>query len=36
MKFRQTDMPAVAATKASFSISTAYCFEKDRRLPSQK
>lgn len=36
MKFRQTDMPAVAAAKASFSTSTAYRFEKDRRLPSQK
>lgn len=36
MKFRQTDMPAVAAAKASFSTSTAYRFEKDPRLPSQK
>jgi hypothetical protein len=36
MKFRQTDMPAVAAAKASFSTSTAYRFEKDLRLPSQK
>jgi len=36
MKFRQTDMPPVAAAKASFSTSTAYRFEKDPRLPSQK
>jgi hypothetical protein len=36
MKFRQTEMPPVAAAKASFSTSTAYRFEKDPRLPSQK
>jgi hypothetical protein len=36
MKFRQTDTPPVAAAKASFSTSTAYRFEKNSRLPSQK
>ncbi|MEY9104555.1 hypothetical protein ABH999_000751 [Bradyrhizobium yuanmingense] len=36
MKYRQTDSPPVAAAKASFSTSTAYRIEKDRRLPSQK
>ena len=36
MKYRQTDTPPVAAAKASFSTLTAYRFEKDRRLPSQK
>ncbi len=36
MKYRQTDTPPVAAAKASFSTSTAYRFENDRRLPSQK
>jgi transposase InsO family protein len=36
MKFRQTKTPPVAATKASFSLSTAYRFEKDPRIPSQK
>jgi len=36
MKYRQSDTPPVAAAKASFSTSTAYRFEKDRRLPSQK
>jgi hypothetical protein len=36
MKYRQTDSPPVAAAKASFSTSTAYRFEKDRKLPSQK
>ena len=36
MKFRQADTPPVAAAKASFSTSTAYRFEKDPRLPSQK
>jgi hypothetical protein len=36
MKYRQTDTPPVAAAKASFSTSTAYRFEKDRRLPLQK
>jgi transposase InsO family protein len=36
MKFRQINTPPVAAAKASFSPSTAYRFEKDPRLPSQK
>lgn len=36
MKYHQTDTPPVAAAKASFSTSTAYRCEKDRRLPSQK
>ncbi len=36
MKHRQTNSPPVAAAKASFSTSTAYRFDKDRRLPSQK
>lgn len=36
MKYRQTDTPPVAAAKASFSTSTAYRFEKNRRPPSQK
>jgi predicted DNA-binding transcriptional regulator AlpA len=36
MKYRQIDTPPVAAAKASFSTSTAYRLEKDRRLPSQK
>jgi hypothetical protein len=36
MKYRQTDIPPVAAAKASFSSSTAYRFEMDPRLPSQK
>lgn len=36
MKYRQTDTPPVAAARASFSTSTAYRFDKDRRLPSQK
>ena len=36
MKYRQTDSPPVAAAKASFSTSSAYRFEKDRKLPSQK
>jgi hypothetical protein len=34
MKFRQTDVPLVAAAKASISAATAYRFEHDRRLPS--
>ena len=34
MKFRQTDVPAVAASKASISAATAYRFEHDHRLPS--
>ena len=36
MKFRQTDAARVAAAKASFSAATAYRFEQDPRLPSQK
>jgi transposase InsO family protein len=36
MKFRQTDLPPVAAAKASISPATAYRFEQDRRLPSHK
>lgn len=36
MKFRQTDIPPVAAAKASFSAATGYRFEKDPRLPSRK
>lgn len=36
MKFRQTDSPAVAAAKASFSASTAYRLETNPRLPSQR
>jgi transposase InsO family protein len=36
MKFRQTDAPPVAAAKASISSATAYRFEQDRRLPSDK
>jgi hypothetical protein len=36
MKFRQTDLPPVAAAKASISTATAYRFEQDRRLPSHK
>lgn len=36
MKHRQTNSPPVAAAKASFSTSTAYRLDKDRRLPSQK
>jgi len=36
MTFRQTDAPPVAAAKASISAATAYRFEHDRRLPSQK
>lgn len=35
-KFRQTDLPPVAAAKASISTATAYRFEQDRRLPSHK
>ena len=35
MKFRQADT-SLAAAKTSFSTSTAYRFEKDPRLPSQK
>jgi hypothetical protein len=36
MKFRQTDAPPVAGAKAAFSGATAYRFEEDPRLPSQK
>jgi len=36
MKFRQNEAPIVAAAKAGFSASTAYRFEQDPRLPSQK
>jgi len=36
MKFRQTDMPLIAAAKSGFSTATGYRLEKDRRLPSQK
>src|SRR5207245_10975862 len=36
MKFRQTNLTAVAAAKASISIATAYRIEKDPKLPSQK
>jgi hypothetical protein len=36
MKLRQTDTPVLAAAKAGFSTATAYRFEKDPRLPSQK
>ncbi len=36
MKLRQTDTVSLAAAKAGFSAATAYRFEKDRRLPSQK
>lgn len=36
MTFRQTDAPPVAAAKASISAATAYRFEQDHRLPSDK
>ena len=36
MNFRQTETPPIAAAKAGFSASTAYRFEQDPRLPSQK
>jgi hypothetical protein len=36
MKFRQADTPCVAAAKASFSQATAYRFQADPRLPSQR
>jgi hypothetical protein len=36
MKFRQNEAPIVAAAKAGFSASTAYRFERDPELPSQK
>src|SRR6202048_4952481 len=36
MSLRRTHSPAVAGAKAGFSTATAYRFEKDPRLPSQK
>ena len=36
MKFRPTDHPAAAASKASFSTASAYRIEHDPQLPSQK
>ena len=36
MIFRQTDGPAIAASKASISTATAYRFEHDHRLPSSQ
>ena len=36
MKFRQTETLAISAAKAGFSGATAYRFEKDRRLPSER
>ncbi len=36
MKFRLTEKPPVAAAKSGFSPATAYRFEHDPRLPSQK
>ncbi len=36
MKFRQTEAPAVAAAKASFSEATAYRFERNRRVAPDK
>jgi len=36
MKNRRTDTPTAAAAKTGFSPSTAYRFEADTRLPSQK
>jgi hypothetical protein len=36
MSFRQADTPTIAAAKAGFSTATAYRFEHDLRLPSQK
>jgi hypothetical protein len=36
MKSRQSNLPAIAAAKAGFSIATAYRIEADPRLPSQK
>jgi hypothetical protein len=36
MKFRQTDTAPIAAAKSGFSASSAYRFERDRRLPSQR
>ena len=36
MKLRRNHSPAIAGAKAGFSTATAYRFEKDPRLPSQK
>jgi transposase InsO family protein len=36
MKFRQTDTAPIAAAKSGFGASSAYRFEKDQRLPSQR
>lgn len=36
MSLRRTHSPAVAGAKAGFSTSTAYRFEKDPRLPTQR
>ena len=36
MKFRQIDTAPIAAAKSGFSASSAYRFERDRRLPSQR
>jgi hypothetical protein len=36
MSFRQTEPPVIAASKAGFSVATAYRIEQDPRLPSQK
>ena len=36
MKFRKTNMTAVAAARASISTATAYRIGKDPRLPSQR
>ncbi|MGA8294425.1 MAG: IS21 family transposase, partial [Rhodoplanes sp.] len=36
MNFRRNHSPAVAGAKAGFSTPTAYRFEKDPRLPTQK
>ena len=36
MNFRRNHPPVIAGAKAGFSGSTAYRFEKDPRLPTQK
>ena len=36
MSFRRTETPAVAAAKAGIATASAYRFEHDPRLPSQK
>ena len=36
MNLRRNHSPAIAGAKAGFSTATAYRFEKDPRLPSQK